>query len=53
MTARKMQPRMKSLLLVTRYLPEVDKMADEVLSTSDGPGALVLTVSRILGHWNA
>jgi hypothetical protein len=46
---RGIRPAMKSLLLVTRYRPEVDHEANEVLSTSDGPGALVQTVNRMLG----
>jgi len=45
---KKLQPTMKSLLLTTPYLPNVEDETDEKLSTSEGPEALVAAVNRIL-----
>jgi hypothetical protein len=46
--AKGLRPTVKTLLLITPDLPMPGEDADELLSTSEGPGALVASVNRIL-----
>jgi hypothetical protein len=43
-----LRPTIKTVLLITPHLPILEEDADELLSTSEGPGALVASVDRIL-----
>ncbi len=46
--AKVLRPTVKTLLLITPHLPMPEEDADELLSISEGPGALVASVNRIL-----